>query len=243
MRLTCFGKYGPYPKPNCACSCYMLTKDGCNVLLDLGCGSLPRVLAHVDIQDIDALVLSHLHADHMGDVLTLRYALAAARKLGKRNEPLPVYMPREPETEAGLISSNDMIDARYVSDGSQFDICGMDAAFAPMPHAIPSFAVSLCSGGRKFVYSGDTSYNERLIEFAAGADLLLIEAAFLAGQKPADAVHLTAGEAALIAREAKAKKLLLTHIFPETDESDLLREAREQYPDACIIEELKTCGV
>lgn len=243
MKLTCFGKYGPYPKGNCACSCYMVTKDGRNVLLDLGCGSLSRVLAKVGIHEIDALVLSHLHADHMGDALTLRYALAAARKLGKRSCPLPVYMPREPAAEAGLISSNSMIDAKYVSDGTRFDICGIEAHFALMPHAVPSYAVSLCVDGRKFVYSGDTSYNEKLKDFAKGADMLLIEAAFLSEQKPGDAVHVTAGEAAAIGKDARVKKLLLTHIFPEYDENEILREAREQFPEACIIEEQKTYEV
>ena len=243
MRLTCFGKYGPYPKPNCACSCYMLTYKKSSVLIDMGCGALSRVLSKVRIEDISALVLSHLHSDHMSDALTLRYALDAAKKLGKRDMPLPVYMPEEPAAEAGLISSGKMIDAAYIRDGSSLDICGIEAKFALMPHAVPSYAMSLSAEGKTFIYSGDTAYNEKLIGFASGADLLLMEAAFLSDNKPGSAVHVSAAQAAAIGREADVKRLLLTHIFPEYDENDILREAREQFPGADIIEELSTYEV
>jgi ribonuclease BN (tRNA processing enzyme) len=243
MTLTCFGKYGPYPKANCACSSYMITYNGKNVIIDLGCGALTRVFARLETSEIDALVLSHLHADHMGDVLTLRYALDAAKKLGKRDRTLPVYMPAEPAAEASLIASNKMIETHYINDGDAYEICGMDVSFALMPHAVRSFAMSFSAGGRKFVYSGDTGYNERIAEFAKDADLLLMEAAFLAKNKPDNAVHVSAAEAAGIGRDANAKRLLLTHIFPEYNEKDVLDDAVRVFPGANIIEELKSYEV
>lgn len=238
MRLTCFGRYGPYPKADCACSCYMLAYKDKNVIIDLGCGSLPRVLSKLQVQDIDELILSHLHADHMGDALTLRYALSAAKKLGKRDIPLRVYLPKEPLAESGLITDSEMIDPTFISDGSNHEICGMGVHFALMPHSVPSYAMSFTAGGRKLVYSGDTSYNENLIIFSSNADMLLIEAAFLSKDKPEKAPHLSAAEAALIGKHANAGKLLLTHIFPEYDEGDILREAREHFKDAGIIKEM-----
>jgi ribonuclease BN (tRNA processing enzyme) len=243
MRLTCFGKYGPYPKANCACSCYMLVYNDKKVIIDLGCGSLPRVLSKIQIEDIDALVLSHLHADHMGDVLTLRYALAAVKKLGKRDNPLPVYLPKEPSAESGLITDCEMIDPKVIGDGSNFNICGIDTRFALMPHAVPSYAMSFKADGRKFVYSGDTAYNEDLITFSSNADMLLIEAAFLSENLPENAPHVSAAEAALAGKRANAGKLLLTHIFPEYSEEDILKEAREHFEAAEIIEELHTYEV
>ncbi len=238
IKLTCFGKYGPYPKANCACSSYMLTYRGRHVIIDLGCGSLTRVFSVINAHEIDAVVLSHLHADHMGDMLTLRYALDAAKKLGRLANPVPVYMPAESEAEAKLISSNKNIEAHYIDDGGTASICGMDVSFALMPHPVKSYAMSFCAEGRKFVYSGDTSCNERLAGFAEGADLFLIEAGFLSADKPENAAHVTAAEAAKIGKEAGAKKLLLTHVFPEYDENELIKEAAEYYPGASIIEEL-----
>ena len=96
MKLFCIGKYGPYPKAGESCSCYVLTHGGRNIVIDLGCGALSKLLNVLPSRDIDALVLSHLHADHMGDALTLRYALEVDKKLGRRTEPLPVYLPAEP---------------------------------------------------------------------------------------------------------------------------------------------------
>lgn len=243
MKLTCFGKYGPFPNPGCACSCYLLEYGGKKILIDLGCGSLTKVLEDLNVSEIDALVLSHLHADHMGDVLTLRYALDSAKKLGKRSKPLPVYMPAEPAAEAGLIVDCKMIEPLYISDGAEFDILGAKVKFALMPHSVPSFAMAFYMGDKKFVYSGDTKNNKNLAPFAKDADLLLIEAAFLERDLNGAVQHVSAGQAALIARDAGAKRMLMTHIFPFNNEDELLKEAREDYPWAEIIEESRTYEV
>lgn len=237
MKLTCIGKYGPFPKAGEACSSYLLSHEGKNVIVDMGCGALSKLLLRLHIRDIDAVVLSHLHTDHMGDVLTLRYALGAAKRLGWRDAPLPVYMPAEPAAEAGLISSNPMIDARMITDGMRTTICGMDVAFMRMPHAVPSFAMAFTAGGRKFVYSGDAQDNETLAKFARGADLLLMDAALLSRDKGPDAPHVSAIDAGRIGRDACAKRMLATHLFPEYDSNEVLREVREYYPAAEIIEE------
>ncbi len=237
MRLTCIGKYGPFPKAGGSCSSYLLTQGGKNVVVDLGCGALSKLLLRLHVRDIDAVVLSHLHADHMGDVLTLRYALGAAKKLGWRDTPLPVYMPAEPAAEAALIQANDMIDARIITDGMQTAICGMDVAFRLMPHAVPSYAMAFSAEGRKFVFSGDAKDNGILAGFAQDADLFLMEAALLSRDKGPGAPHVSAVDAGRIGRDAHVKRMLVTHIFPEYDPDEVLREVRQCYPDAEMIEE------
>lgn len=243
MKLTCIGKYGPFPKAGESCSCYLLSHGGKNVVLDLGCGALSKLLLKLHVRDIDAVVLSHLHADHMGDTLTLRYALGAAKKLGWRDTPLPVYMPAEPAAEAALVSAHDMVDARVITDGMKTAICGMDVSFARMPHAVPSYAMAFRAQGRKFVYSGDAQDNETLAGFARDADLLLMEAALLSKDKTPGALHVSAKDAGRIGRDAQAKRMLITHIFPEYDPEELLREARECYPAAEVIEENRSYEV
>jgi ribonuclease BN (tRNA processing enzyme) len=237
MKLTCIGKYGPFPKAGEACSSYLLSHEGKNVVVDMGCGALSKLQLKLHIRDIDAVVLSHLHADHMGDVLTLRYALGAAKKLGWRNAPLPVYMPAEPAAEAGLISSNAMIETHIIADSMEATICGINVAFMRMPHAVPSYAMAFTAGGRKLVYSGDAQDNEALADFARDADLFLMEAALLSRDKGTDAPHVSAIDAGRIGRDARAQRMLVTHIFPEYDPNEVLREVREYYPAAEIIEE------
>ena len=237
MKLYCYGKYGPYPKAGCACSCYLLVSKGKNIIIDLGCGGLSKIFNDLGAQDFDAVVLSHLHADHMADMLTLRYALDASRKLGRRDKPLRVYMPDKPAAEAKLIAQHGMMDVKIISDGCSFNICGTEARFALMPHAVPSYAVAFRAEGKTFVYSGDTADNGTLAPFAKDADLFLMEAAFLSAHKPEGAAHVSAVEAGRIAMEAGAKRLLLTHIFPEYDEYELLSEACRNYPGAEVIKE------
>lgn len=243
MKLTCVGRYGPFPKAGGSCSCYVLSHGGKNVVLDMGCGSLSKLLCWLPVGAIDAVVLSHLHADHMGDVLTLRYALGAAKKLGWRDAPLPVYLPAEPAAEAALITAHDMVEPHTLTDGLHTEICGMDARFALMPHAVPSFAMAFRAEGRCFVYSGDAKDNPDLAPFAKGSDLFLMEAALLSKDKTAGALHVSARDAGRIANEAQAKRMLVTHIFPGYDPEEVLREVREGYPAAELVEENKSYEV
>ncbi len=209
----------------------------------MGCGSLTKLLGLLRAADIDTLVLSHLHADHMGDVLTLRYALDASKKMGQRQQPLTVYLPAQPETESSLISAHGMIDAHTITDDMTANICGMDVTFSLMPHAVPSFAMKFCADGKTFVYSGDTKENDKLAPFAYGADLLLMEAAYLSRDKTPGAPHVDAIEAGRIALDAQVKRMLVTHIFPEYNENDILNEVRESFPSAKLIEETQVYEV
>jgi ribonuclease BN (tRNA processing enzyme) len=243
MKLTCIGKYGPYPKAGESCSCYVLTHKGKSIVIDLGCGALSKLQLTLPIKDIDALLISHLHADHMGDALTLRYALAAASKLKWRTEPLPIYLPEQPSPEAGLIASHDMMDAHYITDGMRVRLCGVEVSFALMPHPVPSFAMAFEADGKKLVYSGDTQDNARLISFAMGADLFVMEAALLSKDKTASAAHVDAKEAGRIARAAGVRRMLATHLFPEYSAQDVINEVRESFPAAEMIEERRTYEV
>jgi len=237
VKLFCVGKYGPYPKAGESCSCYVLTHGGRNIVIDLGCGALSKLLQVMPSRDIGALVLSHLHADHMGDALTLRYALEVDKKLGRRSEPLPVYLPAEPQAEASLLSSHATMEVHYITDGMRIRLFDMEISFAEMPHPVPSFAMSFESSGRKLVYSGDTRDNARIVDFASGADLMVMEAALLEKDKSPAAVHVSAKDAGRIAKEARVRRLLVTHLFPEYSPEDVLSEVRESYPSAEMIEE------
>ncbi len=243
MKLTCIGRYGPYPRAGASCSCYLLTHNGKNIVIDMGCGSLTRLMGLLRPADIDALVLSHLHADHMGDVLTLRYALDASKKMGQRTAPLPVYLPALPEIESGLIRAHGMINAQTIEDGMHTTICGLDVRFSLMPHPVPSYAMRFEADGKAFVFSGDTRETDRLAPFAHGADLLLMEAAFLSRDKVPGAPHVDAVEAGAIALDARVKRMLVTHIFPEYNENDIIDEVKKSFPSAELIEELQTYEV
>lgn len=243
MKLTCFGKYGPYPKGGKSTSCYMLEHDGKKIIIELGCGALSKVLEKLNIEDIDAVFLSHLHADHMGDMLTLRYALKASKVSGDIDGPIPVYLPAKPKAEADMLASNPLMDARFIEDGMNTQLFGLDISFAFMPHPYPSYAMKFIADGKTFVYSGDTKENDRLVPFAKDADLFLMEAALLEKDVHSASAHLSAVEAGKIGKQSGAKRMLITHLFPKYDPEDVLEEVRLSYKDAQLIEENKTYEV
>src|SRR5690606_6965560 len=73
LRLTIVGSAGTNPSAERVCSCYLVEADGFRLVLDLGHGALHRLQQVIDVAEIDALLLSHLHADHFADIYGLNY--------------------------------------------------------------------------------------------------------------------------------------------------------------------------
>src|SRR6266550_7247752 len=78
MRLTVLGCAGSFPSVDSACSAYLVEAEGFSLILDFGTGSLSALQRYAELRSIDAILLSHLHCDHMLDacsyVVVRRYA-------------------------------------------------------------------------------------------------------------------------------------------------------------------------
>ncbi|ADU50475.1 beta-lactamase domain-containing protein [Thermaerobacter marianensis DSM 12885] len=239
MRLTILGRDGPYPAPGGACSGYLLEGPQGPVLLDCGPGVLARLRQRVDVPQLAAVFYSHYHPDHCSDHFVLRYVLDIARYLGcQRPEPLPLYGPARPADLAGRMPYKDVFTPHFLDPGESVAIAGFDVEVRATDHPIPCLASSWSAGGRRVVYSGDTGPGAaaELVQLARGADLLLIEASLLARRGDRAPGHLTARQAAEIAREAGVRQLLLTHLLPEYDPQEVLAEAQEVFPAARLAE-------
>ena len=236
MKLHVLGRYGPYPAPGGACSGYLLEQNKTRLLVDCGSGTFSRLLKIADFDDIDAVFLSHLHADHMADLLIMRYA----KDIRKR--PLAVYAPQTPAGMFGLLAGEALFDVRPVSDGMRVRSGDVDVAFCAMTHPVESYAMRFTCGDEALVFSGDTNRNERLGPFAAGASLLLCDAALLERDRTPgkDYPHLTAREAGRIAAQAGVQRLALTHLRPAHAAAEYETEAAAEYPGAFAVEEEKT---
>jgi len=245
MRLTVLGAYGSFPGADGACSGFLVEAEGLQLLLDCGSGVLGRLQRYRRVEELDAIVVSHLHFDHMADLLVLQYALGIRKQRAECFEPLPLHLPATPEGVAKLLEYEDVYARTYIQDGMLVQLGPLGVSFARMEHSVESYAVTVKDGGKKLVYSGDTACNARLLDVAHDADLFLCEATGLRGGPTTGEAfpHLTARQAAEVARQAGVRQLLLTHRWFELPEEEYLAEARAVLASTELAREFVTYDV
>src|SRR6185369_17795515 len=194
MRLTVLGKSPSWQDAGGACSGYLIEEEGTTVLVDCGNGVFAKLREHIDYIDLDAVVISHLHADHFLDLVPYAYALTYA----PRQQPVPVDRwrgtdaPVRPRLIAprgarqtfrrvvGAWGSEDLIDNAFdiheYASGEELAVGPLELRFHEVPHWLPTCAVDVraTAGGGRFTYGADTAPNDELVRFAQGADLLMI---------------------------------------------------------------------
>lgn len=231
MKLTVLGCYGPYPKAKGACSGYLLEDENTKILIDCGNGVLSKYFAICsDLNKLDAIFISHLHSDHMGDLLVLRYAIGIGQMMGKIKKSIPIYLPSSPKDDYDRIQFNNAFIRNIIKEDSKIKVNNINVSFKKTDHPVECYAMAFEKGGKRFVYSGDTKYFDGLIDFVRGADLFLCEASVLEKDRNENVPHLSAKQAAEIAVEAGIKRVLLTHFLPDIKIETLFNEAREQFP-------------
>lgn len=229
MKLTILGNSGPFPSAGGACSGYLVRNGGTSILIDCGNGVLANLQKFISFKELDAVILTHLHSDHISDMHVLKYAMQIKRKRGQLDKTLEVFAPPEPEDEYRRLDVKDAFMLRTISADTVLKIGDIKLTFAQMKHPSMDFAVAMECNDKKFVFSGDTSWTEAIISFAAGADLLMLDAGLLDRDFTEGAPHLTASQCGTVAMKAGAKELLLTHFWPDYDVNDLLEEARRNF--------------
>jgi len=217
MRLTVLGCAGSFPGPESACSAYLVEAEGFRLLIDFGSGSLSALQRYAGLGAVDAIMLTHLHCDHMLDACT--YVVVRRYAPGGPLPPLPVYAPMgaAERISAAYSSENEPVDDVYTFYGLQpgtFPIGPFTVTADRVNHPIETYGVRVEHNGRVLAYSSDTAPCDALLRLAQGADLFLCEASYLDGVPNPPDLHLTGGEAGEAATKADVGKLLLTHLVP-----------------------------
>ncbi len=239
MRLTVIGCSGSFAGPASAASAYVVEApvEGQDrpfrMLLDLGSGALGALQRHFDPLEIDAVLISHLHADHFFD-LSGYYVLRKYHPAGAQPK-LPTWGPRALRSRVarayGLPLESGMDEEFTFKKVKKkpFSVGPFTVTPRRVDHPVEAFAYRIEHDRSVLVYSGDTAACGALTELAQGADLLLAEAAFRDGEGNPPHVHMTGSQAAATARDAGVGRLVITHVPPWHDGQVALREARGVY--------------
>ncbi len=233
MRLTVIGCSGSYPGPDSPASCYLLEVDDdertWRVLIELGNGALGALHSYIDPLTVDAVVLSHLHADHCLDLCGY-YVMRKYHPTGPQPR-IPVWGP--PGTADRMARAYDLpldpgmneeFDFR-VYDGP-FDIGPISVVPVPVDHPVDAFGLRITGDGATLGYSGDTGPCAGLDQIAADVRLLLAEASFRAEDDNPPHIHLTGTDCGSVAARVGVPRLVLTHIPPWFDKQTAVAEAR-----------------
>lgn len=236
MRLTIVGCSGSYPGSDSPASSYLLQHDApdasgtsrtWSILLDLGNGALGALQKYVDPLAIDAVFLSHLHADHCID-MTSYYVLRKYHPSGHQ-PPVPVWGPKG--TARRLARAYDLPRKPGMSEEFDFHRYRGPVRVGPfliepraVDHPVPTYGLRVTAGGRTLAYSGDTGPTPALIDVARDADLFLVEASFRSGDDNPPSLHLTGAEAGQYAARAGARTVVVTHLPPWHDAEAIMAE-------------------
>ncbi|MTI66631.1 MAG: MBL fold metallo-hydrolase [Firmicutes bacterium] len=229
MKLTVLGNNGPYPKAGSACSGYLIEYKNTKILLDCGNGVLSRLFKFTKLKNLDAIILSHLHSDHISDILIMKYAIGLKNDDEKTKFTLPIFCPTDDNAFLEKMNYNNAFKINSIDDSKNLIINDLEISFKKMIHPVTTYAVKIKSDNKILVYSGDTSYNNDIIEFAKNSDLFLCEAGTLEKDRSDDTPHLSAKQAGKLATEANVKRLVLTHFWPEYRLDKIMKEASLTY--------------
>jgi ribonuclease BN (tRNA processing enzyme) len=243
MRLTVVGCSGSYPGPESAASCYLLEEelDGrtWRILLDLGNGALGQLHRYADPLDVDAVLLSHLHADHCLDLCGY-YVMRKYHPTGPQPQ-IPVWGPAgtaermarayDLPLDPGMTEEFAFMEygGHAHAEGTGMELGPFRVEARQVVHPVAAYALKVTAGGRTLVYSGDTGPCPQLDEVATGAHLLLAEASFRSVDDNPPDLHMTGTDCGRTASRAGVERLVLTHVPPWHDPADAEAEARAEW--------------
>lgn len=242
ITITPLGTISPYAKENKNCPGFLVEYNNKKILLDCGNGITRLLNFPKDLKDL-SIIITHYHKDHFADIGALQYASYVYHNLGLINDKIKIYLPKNDiaYNKASIISNNESFAIYHdIEDLSSFFIDDLCISFEDnQTHTIETFMVKLQNKDFKVIYTSDIGITNlrKLIDFCINADLIICESSFLRKHNSNSKTHMTAYNASILASKANAKKLLLTHFWPEEDKNLYLEEAKENFENVEVAEE------
>lgn len=225
MKLTVLGCQSPAPGPNGATAGYLLDTGNGKLLIDCGSGIYAKLMNYIRIEELDAVLLSHYHHDHVCDMPIVQYGVLMASVMGRGNQVLPVYGPAEPKSWAEKMTYQNYTRLYVVGQGQTIRVAGVEITFYQTAHPPLCHAMHITDGTHTIVYGADSGPDTNWT-FAQDCDLFICEGTFTSDRVPTGKrSHLSAREAAVVAAQIKAKRLLITHQSPDIEREQYRRDA------------------
>lgn len=241
VTLTCLGGAAAWPNPGQGCSSYLVNQRDQTILIDCGPNTLLELRKHTRYSKIGAVFISHMHSDHILDLIPYRYGLVYGPE--RPSEPIPLYLP------PGGIETLEALGTALGSVGEapgdfwtqafsveEYDpatgkmIDSIEVEFARTDHAAPCFAMRFrFPDSRTLAYTADTGSIESVLEFARDSDILIAEATSPESAQERGAGHLKPSEAGRLATLAQAQQLVLTHLWAERPDAEVIAAAVAHY--------------
>lgn len=227
MLFDVLGCDGTYPGPGSATAGFLIRSGDTAVWMDAGVGTFAQLTRRIDLAELSAVAISHSHVDHCSDLAIYHHAAAYGPA---RLEPLALYAP-EGVVERLLAcnpSALDSFDHHLVEMGTRVDLDGLRLQFGPAIHSAPAVSMRISNEAGSLLYTGDTGWDERLVDFASNTDVLVAEATIV-GSRQGENGHQSAAEAGRLAQRAAAGRLVLVHVPPHLDRGQAVAEAEAEF--------------
>lgn len=239
MEITILGFWGGYPYNNEGTTSFLIQSEGYSLLLDAGSSTLIQLEKVIDPLELDAVILTHYHHDHIADLGVLQYMRQL--KPIEKIEELSIFGHQEDENAFKRLTLEGVTKGYSYNPEKELEIGPFQITFLKTVHPVICYAMRIVEKrtGKVFVFTGDTGYFDELIPFSKEADVLITDTYFLEGHENHHA-HLTSKETGNIAREANVKRLVLSHLKQDIDLELLLSQTKKYLNKDIPVELAKT---
>ena len=237
MHIHCLGCAGGYPMGDNGTTAFVVSSQdrSYHILLDAGSGAARALENYLDVLELNAVIISHDHADHVADLGTIQHLLML-KPSGAKHAPVPIYLHDQSAFPPLAIEDKTSQLMTYGAD-SVLECGPFRVSFCQTVHPLPCYAMRLeeLETGQVLVFTADTGWCPELIEFSQGAHVLIADSAFT-NERGRNEIHMTASEVAQLANQAHVRTLVASHMAPHADQTLILQQiAADLNPDINLI--------
>lgn len=186
---------------------------------------MAAVQNYTALNEIDALIVTHYHADHVADIGVLQHAAMVGMQLKEWETPFPIYAHDRNREEFAKLSYKGVTEGHAIRVDETLQLGPWSVTFCETDHPVYCLALRFEAGGKTAVFTADSAWKDELAGFAEGADILFSEANLYEKYIGIISGHMSGSQAGELASRAGAKQLVLTHLPQYGDVQEILDAA------------------